>query len=154
MVAAGIPDKGRSVSMAVRQEEFWDIETIERKKAKRFRTMKLKPSILDYLLFRNKRFDQVISLRKEIESMVTLWEKLPITTRMKYPDVSTGILMGFQMMTFDEVSYCRDQGLSAVVERLQKDRKKVHELLSQVPEMNLSGVTSEARLRRLAELGI
>ena len=73
---------------------------------------------------------------------------------MKYPDVSTGILMGFQMMTFDEVSYYRDQGLPAVVERLQKDRKKVHELLSQVPEMNLSGVTSEARLRRLAELGI
>jgi hypothetical protein len=116
--------------------------------------MKLKPSILDYLLLRHKRFNQVISLRKEIESMVTLWEKLPITTRMNYPDVSTAILMGFQMMTFNEVEYYRDKGLAAVVERLQKDRKKVHELLSQVPEMNLSGVTSEARLRRLAELGI
>ena len=116
--------------------------------------MKLKPSILDYLLFRHKRFNQVISLRKEIESMVTLWEKLPITTRMNYPDVSTAILMGFQMMTFNEVEYYRDKGLAAVIERLQSDRKRVHELLSQVPEMNLSGVKSEARLRRLEELGI
>ena len=116
--------------------------------------MKLKPSILDYLLFRHKRFNQVISLRKEIESMITLWEKLPITTRMKYPDVSTAILMDFQMLTFDEVSYCRDQGLPAVVERLQSDRKRIHELLNEVPEMNLSGVKSEARLRRLEELGI
>jgi hypothetical protein len=116
--------------------------------------MKLKPSILDYLLLRHKRFDQVISLRKEIESMVTLWEKLPITTRMKYPDVSTTLLMGFQMMTFDEATYYRDHGLPAVVERLQSDRKKIHELLTGVPEMNLSGVKSEARLRRLEELGI
>jgi hypothetical protein len=116
--------------------------------------MKLKPSILDYLLLRHKRFDQVISLRQEIESMISLWEKLPITTRMKYPDVSTTILMDYQMITFDEVSYCRDKGLPAVVQRLQSDRKKIHELLTQVPEMNLSGVKSEARLRRLEELGI
>jgi len=116
--------------------------------------MKLKPSILDYLLLRSKRFDQVISLRKEIESMITLWEKLPITTRVKYPDVSSAILMGFQMMTLDEVSYFRDQGLPALVERLQSDRKKIHKLLSEVTEMNLSGVKSEARFRRLEELGI
>ena len=140
--------------MAIRQETFWNIETVKRKKIKRFRIMKLKPSILDYLLLRHKRFNQVISLRKEIESMVTLWEKLPITTRMKYPDVSTAILMDFQMLTFDEVSYYRDKGLPAVVERLQSDGKRIHELLSQVPEMNLSGVKSEARLRRLEELGI
>lgn len=116
--------------------------------------MKLKPSILDYILLRHKRFDQVISLRQEIESMISLWEKLPLTTRMKYPDVSTKILMDYQMITFDEVSYCRDKGLHAVVERLQIDRKKIHELLTGVPEMNLSGVKSEARLRRLEELGI
>jgi len=116
--------------------------------------MKLKPSILDYLLFRHKRFDQVISLRKEIESMINLWEKLPITTKMKYPDVSTKILIDFQMLTFNEEEYYRDKGLKAVVERLQKDRKIIHELLSEVPEMNLSGVKSEARLRRLEELGI
>ena len=140
--------------MAIRQEAFWNIERIKRNKIKRFRIMKLKPSILDYLLFRHKRFNQVISLRKEIESMITLWEKLPITTRMKYPDVSTAILMDFQMLTFDEVKYCREKGLPAVVERLQKDRKRVHDLLSEVPEMNLSGVKSEARLRRLEELGI
>lgn len=116
--------------------------------------MKLKPSILDYILLRHKRFDQVISLRQEIESMISLWEKLPLTTRMKYPDVSTKILMDYQMITFDEVSYCRDKGLPAVVEKLQKDRKRVHDLLSQVPEMNLNSVKSEARLRRLEELGI
>lgn len=116
--------------------------------------MKLKPSILDYLLFRHKRFDQAISLRKEIESMITLWEKLPIATRMKHPEVSTTVVIDFQMRTFDEVAYFRDHGLAAVVERLQKDRKRIHDLLSEVPEMNLSGVKSEARLRRLEELGI
>ena len=140
--------------MAIQQEKLRNIKRIKRKKIKRFRTMKLKPSILDYLLLRSKRFDQVISLRKEIESMITLWEKLPITTRVKYPEVSSAILMGFQMMTLDEVSYFRDQGLPALVERLQSDRKKIHKLLSEVTEMNLSGVKSEARLRKLEELGI
>lgn len=116
--------------------------------------MKLKPSILDYLLLRHKRFNQVISLRKEIESMIILWRTTHISTRMKYPDVSTAILIDFDMRDFDEVSYYRDKGLPAVVEKLQKDRKRIHNLLSQVPEMNLDSVKSEARLRRLEELGI
>jgi hypothetical protein len=116
--------------------------------------MKLKPNILDYLLLRHKRFDQVISLRKEIASMKTLWNAIPITNRMKYPDVSTAILLDFDMRDFDEVSYYRDKGLPAVVEKLQKDRKRMYDLLSEVPEMNLNSVKSEARLRRLEELGI
>ena len=140
--------------MAIRQEAFCNIERIKRKKIKRFRIMKLKPSILDYLLLRHKRFNQVISLRKEIESMIILWRTTHISTRMKYPDVSTAILIDFDMRDFDEVSYYRDKGLPAVVEKLQKDRKRIHNLLSQVPEMNLDSVKSEARLRRLEELGI
>jgi hypothetical protein len=116
--------------------------------------MKLKPSILDYLLLRHKRFDQVISLRKEIASMKTLWNALPITDMLKYPDVSTAMFLDFDLRDFDEVSYYRDKGLPAVVEKLQNDRKRVHDLLSQVPEMNLNSVKSEARLRRLEELGI
>ena len=96
--------------------------------------MKLKPSILDYLLLRHKRFNQVISLRKEIESMIILWRVSHISTRMKYPDVSTAILLDFDMRDFDEVSYYRDKGLPAVVEKLQKDRERIHDLLVRFPK--------------------
>lgn len=116
--------------------------------------MKLKPNILDYILLRYKRFDKVISIRMEIESMILLWENLDVLTTMKYPDVSTYILIDFQMMTFNEVACYRDKGITAVLERLKKDRKRLHEFLSQVPEINLNSIKSETRLRKLEELGI
>ena len=116
--------------------------------------MKLKPSILDYFLFRYKKFDQVISLRNEIKEMLKIWNELPIITRISYPDVSTIILTKYEMITFNEVSCYEKEGLPAVLSRLKNDRESLFKLLKVVTELNLDVITSEERNRKLELLGI
>ena len=117
--------------------------------------MKLKPSILDYILLRGKRFDRVISLRNEISYLLGLWNELDILIRIEYDDEYDIIttLENYNLFKFNEMRCYKDNGLGYVVNRLLKDRDRIISTLLCVNEVEPT-LRGYLRSKSLEELGL
>lgn len=113
--------------------------------------MELKPTLLDYILFRWDKYDKIKEVRDEVKLLLSMFNKLSDGTKLRYQDIWFTTPKTYNI---DEVSWLKCNDIDTVINLVTEYRNELRDKLSVVTELDLDTAKSKRRLERLEELGI